>query len=183
MVDSHAGRALEPRVVGSSPADRSPAADAFVRALLARALEIAAAGAASGAGGPFGAVLVRDGEIFAEGHNMVLATNDPTAHAEVTVIREACRKLGHFQLTGFQLYSSCEPCPMCLGAVYWARPDVVYFAGTQADARYGGIDDQFIYDEIVLPPTERRIPFVQVQTPGARDVFDSWLAKTDRTPY
>ena len=128
-------------------------------------------------------MLARGGEIFAEGHNMVLATNDPTAHAEVTVIREACRKLGYFQLTGFQLYSSCEPCPMCLGAVYWARPDVVYFAGTQADARYGGFDDQFIYDEIALAPADRRIPFVQVETPGARDVFDSWLAKIDRTPY
>jgi guanine deaminase len=183
MVDSHAGGASQPTVVGTSDDDGSAAAGPFVPAYLARALEIAAAGAASGAGGPFGAVLVRDGEIFAEGHNMVLATNDPTAHAEVTVIREACRKLGHFQLLGFQLYSSCEPCPMCLGAVYWARPDVVYFAGTQADARYGGFDDQFIYDEIVLPPTERRIPFVQIETPGARTVFDSWLAKTDRTPY
>ena len=150
---------------------------------LARALELAADGAATGIGGPFGAVLVRDGEIFAEGSNQVLATNDPTAHAEVSVIRAACAKLGHFQLDGFQLYSSCEPCPMCLGAVYWARPEVVYFAGTQDDAKYGGFDDQFIYDELTVAPDERTIPFVQVDMAGAREVFSAWLAKPDRTEY
>ena len=150
---------------------------------LARALELAAEGATGGSGGPFGAVLVKDGEIFAEGYNQVLATNDPTAHAEVSVIRAACAKLGHFQLDGFQLYSSCEPCPMCLGAVYWARPDVVYFAGTKDDAKYGGFDDSFIYDEMAGDIQARTIPFVHVETPGARDVFTAWLAKPDRTEY
>ena len=155
----------------------------FDERFLVRAVELARQGAAAGNGGPFGAVLVRGGEIFAEGSNQVLATNDPTAHAEVTVIRSACAKLGHFQLDGFQLYSSCEPCPMCLGAVYWARPDVVYFAATKEDAKRGGFDDSFIYDELAGRMDARTIPFVPTPVPGAADVFTEWLAKADRTPY
>ena len=155
----------------------------FEHRFLARLLELAAEGAASGDGGPFGAVLVKDGEIVGEGWNEVIATNDPTAHAEVTVIRRTCAALGTFQLDGFQLYSSCEPCPMCLGAVYWARPEVVYFAGTKDDAAYGGFDDSFIYSELAGALGDRTIPFVQVDTEGARDVFTAWLAKVDRTAY
>ena len=150
---------------------------------LVRAIELAAEGMAAGAGGPFGAVLVRRGEILGEGYNEVIATNDPTAHAEVTVIRSTCRRLGTFQLTGFQLYSSCEPCPMCLGAVYWARPEVVYYAGTQADAAYGGFDDSFIYTELAGAIEDRTIPFIHRDVPGARQVFTRWLAKPDRTAY
>ncbi len=150
---------------------------------LTRALELAVEGMTAGAGGPFGAVLVKDGVIVGEGYNQVIAMNDPTAHAEVTVIRRTCTALGTFQLDGFQLYSSCEPCPMCLGAVYWARPEVVYFAGTKADAAYGGFDDSFIYDELARVIDERTIPFLQREVPGARDVFTRWLTKPDRTAY
>jgi guanine deaminase len=150
---------------------------------LLRAIELAAEGVAAGAGGPFGAVLVKDGVLVAEGYNQVLSTNDPTAHAEVTVIRRACALIGSFQLDGFQLYSSCEPCPMCLGAVYWARPDVVYFAGTKADAAFGGFDDSFIYEELDGGIEARSIPFLHKPTDGARQVFVDWNAKTDRTAY
>ncbi len=150
---------------------------------LLRALELAVEGVTAGAGGPFGAVLVKDGVVVAEGYNEVLLTNDPTAHAEVTVIRRACALIGSFQLDGFQLYSSCEPCPMCLGAVYWARPDVVYFAGTQDDAAYGGFDDSFIYQELSGAIEARTIPFLHRPTAGAREVFADWNTKTDRTAY
>jgi tRNA(Arg) A34 adenosine deaminase TadA len=150
---------------------------------LARAIELAVEGMAAGAGGPFGAVLVKHGLIAGEGYNQVVSTNDPTAHAEVTVIRNTCKKLGTFQLDGYQLYSSCEPCPMCLGAVYWARPEVVYFAGTKEDAAYGGFDDSFIYTELAGSIDARSIPFVHKELAGAREVFTDWLAKPDRTAY
>ncbi|GGM11094.1 nucleoside deaminase [Nakamurella endophytica] len=155
----------------------------FQAAFLDRALVLAAEGAAAGKGGPFGAVVVRDGAVVAEGCNQVLADNDPTAHAEVTAIRRACAALSTFQLDGCQIYSSCEPCPMCLGAVYWARPQVLYFAADREDAAFGDFDDAFIYRELATAAAERTIPFVQVPHGSARDLFVQWKAKTDRTPY
>jgi len=137
----------------------------------------------SGKGGPFAALVVRNGEIIAEGCNEVLASGDPTAHAEVTVIRKACKILGSFQLDDCILISSCEPCPMCLGAIYWARPFIVYFVNSQADAASIGFDDQFIYDEINLKPANRKIPFLYVDHPRAKDAFRLWSEKTDKTPY
>lgn len=155
---------------------------AHLRYLL-RAIELAGQGMRSGDGGPFGALVVRGGQVLAEGWNRVLATNDPTAHAEVTAIRAACTAVGGFQLTGAVVYSSCEPCPMCLGALYWARPTAVYFAATRADAAAGGFDDSMIYDEIGLDPARRSLVFRQLTVPGAADVFTDWTAKDDRTAY
>jgi len=128
-------------------------------------------------GGPFGCVVVKDGKIIAKGNNKVTSTNDPTAHAEVVAIREACKALNSFQLDGCEIYTSCEPCPMCLGAIYWARPDVVYFANTRQD------DDEFIYDEINVHPTERKIKMVHLPNLQAAGVFNSWQNKSDKTEY
>ncbi|WP_281170720.1 nucleoside deaminase [Nakamurella lactea] len=150
---------------------------------LQRAVELADHGMRSGDGGPFGALVVRGGQVLAEGWNRVLATNDPTAHAEVTAIRAACAAIGSFQLTDAIVYSSCEPCPMCLGAMYWARPAAVYFAATRDDAAAGGFDDSMIYDEIGLDPAARSMVFRQLPVAGAAEVFSSWTDKDDRTPY
>lgn len=136
-----------------------------------------------GDGGPFGALVVRRGEVLAEGWNRVLATNDPTAHAEVTVIRAACAALGRFQLSDSVVYASCEPCPMCLGALYWARPDAVYFAATRNDAAAAGFDDSFIYDEIALAPGDRSLRLRRLPVEGCTGVFADWTAKADRTAY
>lgn len=148
-----------------------------------RAIDLAVANVQSGKGGPFGAVVVKNGLIIAEGCNKVTTHNDPTAHAEVEAIRAACRTLGHFQLTGCQLYTSCEPCPMCLGAIYWARPDRVYFANTQLDAAEIGFDDAFIYEEIALTPPQRRIPFIQMMRTEALISFKAWTDKADKVEY
>jgi len=134
-------------------------------------------------GGPFAAVVVKDGRIVAEGVNQVIATNDPTAHAEVVAIRAACKALATHQLTGCDLYTSCEPCPMCLGAVYWARPARIFYAGTAGDAAVAGFDDAFIYDEIALSHGTRRIPMQEILREEGIGVFDAWIAKTDKTPY
>ena len=134
-------------------------------------------------GGPFAAVLVKNGAVVATGANRVTATNDPTAHAEIVAIREACRKLGFFQLSGCELYTTCEPCPMCLGAIYWARPARVYYAGTASDAAAAGFDDAFIYDELQMPANERRIPMEELNRKEALVIFQEWLAKSDKTPY
>jgi guanine deaminase len=150
---------------------------------MARAIELAIENARSGRGGPFGAVIVKDGAIIAEGANSVTATNDPTAHAEVVAIRAACAKLGVFQLNGFDLYASCEPCPMCLGAIYWVRPDRVYFAGSAADASRVGFDDSFIYREIPLPAQQRRIPMMQIMREEALEAFRVWEEKPDKIVY
>ncbi len=150
---------------------------------MARAIELAIENARSGRGGPFGAVIVREGAIVAEGANSVTAANDPTAHAEVIAIRAACARLGVFQLTGFDLYASCEPCPMCLGAIYWARPARVYFAGAAADASRVGFDDSFIYREIPLPPQQRRIPMMQMMREQALEAFRVWEQKPNKIPY
>ena len=135
------------------------------------------------AGGPFGCVVVKDGKIIAHGNNKVTVNNDPTAHAEVVAIREACKTLNTFQLDGCEIYTSCEPCPMCLGAIYWARPDVVYFANTKADAASIGFDDAFIYDEINIEPYNRKIKMIHLPDKNATDVFEQWKNKTDKTEY
>src|SRR5947199_4936924 len=127
-----------------------------------RAIELSLQNVHSGNGGPFGALVVKDNEIVGEGANQVLATNDPSAHAEVIAIRAACRKLKTFQLTGCEIYTSCEPCPMCMGLIYWARPAKVYFANTAADAARIGFDDAFIYHELVLSPEKRSISMQQM---------------------
>lgn len=150
---------------------------------LLRAIELANDNVRKGTGGPFAAIVVKDGQIIAEAGNTVTPDNDPTAHAEVNAIRQACKTLNSFQLTGCQLYASCEPCPMCLGAIYWARPDVVFFAATQGDAAHGGFDDAFIYQEIDKPYGERSIPFIHKELPESRNVFDNWLNEENKTIY
>ena len=137
----------------------------------------------AGFGGPFGAVIVKDGKIIARGFNNVTSSNDPTAHAEVDAIRKACKELGTFQLDDCELYTSCEPCPMCLGAIYWARPKVVYYGNTKADAAQIGFDDQFIYDEIEKPLAERSIPMIQFMAEEALEGFKKWEEKADKTEY
>ena len=148
-----------------------------------RAIQMATKGMNSNAGGPFGAVIVKDDEIIAEGHNEVTSTNDPTAHAEMVVIRDACKKLNSFQLTDCILYTSCEPCPMCLGAIYWARPKAVYFACTKEDAKAIDFDDRFIYDELDKNMDDRQLAFIQLLRNEALPVFNSWAEKNDRTEY
>jgi guanine deaminase len=146
-----------------------------------RAIEIATANVATGRGGPFGAVIVRDGMIIAESGNSVLATNDPTAHAEVEAIRRACSLTGSFELPDCELYASCEPCPMCLGAIYWARLARVWYAGTRKDA--SEFDDAFIYDEIARAPAERTIAMHAITHERAAEPFAAWKAKSDRVQY
>ena len=137
----------------------------------------------AGFGGPFGCVIVKDGKIIARGFNNVTASNDPTAHAEVDAIRKACKELGTFQLDDCELYTSCEPCPMCLGAIYWARPKVVYYGNTKIDAANIGFDDQFIYDEIEKPLAARSIPMISFLREEALEGFKQWEAKADKTEY
>ncbi|MEO8086999.1 MAG: nucleoside deaminase [Bacteroidota bacterium] len=137
----------------------------------------------SNTGGPFGAVVVKDGKIIARGFNRVLETNDPTAHAEVVAIREACKALKDFQLSGCTIYTSCEPCPMCLAAIYWARPDNVFFGNTKKDAAEIEFDDQFIYDEIELPFADRKIGMKQLLRDEAHEAFIEWKNKTDKKKY
>jgi guanine deaminase len=134
-------------------------------------------------GGPFGAIVTRGGEVVGRGRNRVTEMRDPTAHAEVMAIREACRTLDSHQLEGCILYASSEPCPMCLGAIYWARPAEVYFASERNEAAEAGFDDAFIYDEIDLPPGDRRIRMHRVNVRGADEPFRSWRAKRDREEY
>lgn len=148
-----------------------------------RAIALAQNGIDSNEGGPFGAVVVKDGEIIAEGNNRVTSTNDPTAHAEVVAIRNACQKLNSFQLDGCVLYTSCEPCPMCLGAIYWARPAQIFFACTREDAAAIGFDDHFIYDEIERPIEERHIKSINLLRDAGLTVFENWANKTDKTEY
>ena len=136
-----------------------------------------------GAGGPFGAVIVKDGQVVGRGWNQVTSANDPTAHAEVMAIREACRHLGSYRLEGCELYASCEPCPMCLGAIYWARLSRLYFAATRADAAEAGFDDLLIYQEIARPLAERRLPAVQVLRDQALPAFAEWKATPAKTAY
>lgn len=147
------------------------------------AIALAKQGLRSYAGGPFGCVVVKDGVIVGKGCNSVTSTNDPTAHAEVMAIRDACRNLNTFQLDGCEVYTNCEPCPMCLGAIYWARPSKVYFANTRHQAAEAGFDDAFIYDEIVLDPAVRKIPMLHVPDEEALQVFRDWVALPDKKTY
>ena len=157
--------------------------DEPMRRAIERAIELSERSVQEG-GGPFGAVVVKDGEIVAEGTNRVTLDNDPTAHAEVRAIRTACDLLGTFDLGGCELYASCEPCPMCLGAIYWSRIRRVYYANTREDAARIRFSDEDIYDEMARPPDERRIvSLVRVHSARAGDAFEHWIRKRDRTPY
>jgi tRNA(Arg) A34 adenosine deaminase TadA len=150
---------------------------------LNRAIELSRQAMQNRDGGPFGCVIVKDGKIIAEGNNRVTSTNDPTSHAEIVAIREACRKLGSYQLSGCDIYASCEPCPMCLGAIYWARPARVIFANTKEEAAAIEFDDDFIYHEINMQKGKRRIPFIHVPDQNARDVFNAWKNWEGKQPY
>ena len=150
---------------------------------MARAIQLSIENVHSSNGGPFGAVIVRDGKIIAENVNRVTSTNDPTAHAEVLAIRQACTKLGVFELLDCELYTSCEPCPMCLGAIYWARISRIYFANSAEDAAEIGFDDSFIYTELKLPRAQRRIPMRQMMREEALAAFRAWAEKPDKIAY
>lgn len=153
--------------------------DAFLR----RAIALADENVRAGRGGPFGAVIVRAGVVVAEGSNLVTSTNDPTAHAEVVAIRNACRTLADFRLQGCEIYASCEPCPMCLGAIYWARLDRLWFAAGRADAEHAGFDDSHIYREIGVAPDARRIPTSQRLTDEGRAVLERWSVTAEKIAY
>ena len=146
------------------------------------AIKLSAESVRSG-GGPFGAVIVRNGEIIARGENRVTVCNDPTAHAEVSAIREAAARMGTYDLSGCEIYSSCEPCPMCLGAIYWARLDRLYYAGTRADAANVGFDDAHIYEELPLDPSQRELPTESLLREEAQRVFAAWAEKADKKEY
>jgi len=148
-----------------------------------QAIELAKNGMLAGNGGPFGCVIVKDGQVVGQGSNMVLKTKDPTAHAEVVAIREACKNLDNFQLDGCEVYTSCEPCPMCLGAIFWARPAKVYFACTKEDAAHAGFDDDFIYQEIEIKPEQRQIPMIPFLREESLKAFELWKEKGDKTLY
>ena len=150
---------------------------------LREAIQLAREGMTTDQGGPFGCVIVRDGEIVGKGCNRVTSTNDPTAHAEVVAIRDACQHLGTFQLDGCTLYASCEPCPMCLGAIYWARPSRIVYAAFHSDAADAGFDDQFIYEELDKAREHRHIPMHQLLRDEANQVFREWVALEKRIPY
>ncbi len=150
---------------------------------LLRAVALAREHMEAGEGGPFGAVIVRHGQVLAEGWNQVTSSNDPTAHAEVVAIRRACRAVDTFALEGAVLYASCEPCPMCLAAAYWARLSRVVYASTRDEAAAAGFDDAFIYDEMPKDPTDRAIRMEHLPTPEASAAFAAWLIKTDKITY
>jgi guanine deaminase len=153
------------------------------REYLRQAIQLARQGVEDGKGGPFGCVIVRDGQVVGKGCNGVTSTNDPTAHAEIVAIRDACRQLGHYQLADCILYASCEPCPMCLGAIYWARPVRVVYAATRQQAAAAGFDDEFIYREFEVPQGERRIVFELSAEEGAEEVFELWRERGDKSMY
>lgn len=134
-------------------------------------------------GGPFGAVIARDGKIIATGVNRVTANHDPTAHAEISAIRAACKELGTFDLAGCEIYTSCEPCPMCLGAIYWAHLDNMYYGNDKADAKRIGFDDSFIYDEIALSPSDRKLESKRILSEEAATAFKMWMNKDDKVEY
>ena len=147
------------------------------------AVDLARRGMEEGKGGPFGCVIVKGDEIVGRGYNSVTSYNDPTAHAEIVAIRNACTTLKHFQLDGCELYTSCEPCPMCLGAIYWARPSIVYYANSRGDATAIGFDDSFIYEEINVPFEKRSIQTIRLQIPEAIKVFEEWSLKPNKIVY
>jgi guanine deaminase len=148
-----------------------------------RAIELSLRNMQTNVGGPFGAVIVKDGKIVGEGWNQVTSINDPTAHAEVQAIRDACKNLNTFDLDGCEVYTSCEPCPMCLSAIYWARCSKIYYGNTKTDAAAINFDDDFIYQEIPKPYSERSIPIAPLMREEALKVFKIWAEKTDKIPY
>jgi tRNA(Arg) A34 adenosine deaminase TadA len=148
-----------------------------------QAIELATANVTSGRGGPFGAVIVREGQVIATGANQVTATNDPTAHAEVMAIRNACRELGDFCLTGCTIYTSCEPCPMCLAAIYWARMDAIFYSATANDAAAAGFDDAFLYSEMKKMTGERTLPEERLLEERATESFEAWRRSSARVEY
>jgi guanine deaminase len=148
-----------------------------------RAIALATENVRNAQGGPFGAVVVKDGRVLAEGANRVTVTNDPTAHAEIVAMREACRVLSDFQLSGCDLYTTCEPCPMCLGAIYWARPARVFYAAVAADAAAAGFDDAFIYEELKRALGDRRLVMKQLLRDEALEVFSVWKQQENKTTY
>lgn len=148
-----------------------------------RAIELSQLNMQQDKGGPFGAVIVKDSQIIGEGWNKVTSSNDPTAHAEVVAIRNAAELLNNFQLTGCEIYTSCEPCPMCLAAIYWARIDKIYYANTKTDAAHINFDDDFLYQELAKPKEQRKICSEQLLQNEALEVFKQWQAKTDKIPY
>jgi guanine deaminase len=150
---------------------------------LRRAIALATENVISGRGGPFAALIARDGKVIAEGVNMVTATNDPTAHGEVTAIRAACNALGTFSLAGCELYTSCEPCPMCLAASHWARLDTVFYGASAEDAAKAGFDDAYLYDEFRKDPAERSLPAAQFLRDEALASFAAWMASPDKIDY
>jgi len=150
---------------------------------MSRVIELSRESMNSMNGGPFAALVVRGDEIVGSGTNLVTLWNDPTAHAEIVAIRRACSALHTFQLSGCDIYSSCEPCPMCLGAIYWTRPRAVYFGGERTDAAKAGFDDAFIYDELLAPLADRKIPMVQMLREQAAQVLAEWSAKADKQRY
>jgi tRNA(Arg) A34 adenosine deaminase TadA len=147
------------------------------------AIRLAAENVDNNAGGPFGAIIVKDGRIVGRGVNRVTTSNDPTAHAEIVAIREAARNLNSYNLDGCEIYASCEPCPMCLGAIYWARIDKLYYAGTQDDAAKANFDDSVIYKEFCLPKEKRQLPSTQMMREEAVKVFDNWIRNEKKIPY
>ena len=148
-----------------------------------RAIALARTGMDGGQGGPFGCVVVKDGSIIGEGSNQVTSTNDPSAHAEIVAIRAACRALKDFQLTGCEIYTTCEPCPMCMGAIYWARPSKVYYACSRQDAADAGFDDSMIYEELAAPADKRKIPMSCIAPALGSKLFDEWIDKSNKTRY
>lgn len=153
------------------------------RIYMQKAIDLAYDNVADNKGGPFGAVVVKDGKIIGQGSNLVTENNDPTAHAEIVAIREAARYLGTFSLEGCEIYASCEPCPMCLGAIYWAHLDKLYYAATKDDASKADFDDTFIYKEIALPKTERSISSLQLMRDDAVKVFEAWTQSGNKILY
>ena len=154
----------------------------FDKKMMRLAITLSKRSVATG-GGPFGAVIVKDDQIVSRASNSVTKTNDPTAHAEVNAIRKACRKLGTFDLSGCVLYTSCKPCPMCLGAIYWAHIDKYFFGNDAKDAARIGFDDNFIYEELALSPESRRVPSQKLLSEEAIEAFEMWEVKTDKTEY
>lgn len=163
----------------TQPAIKADSSDIFMRI----AIQLATENVRSGAGGPFGAVIVRDGEVVATGVNRVTATNDPTAHAEVSAIRAACQKLGTFELKGCTIYSSCEPCPMCLTAILWSRCEALYFASTAADAADAGFDDSHFYEQVAKPFGERELPAQNVLREAGLESFKAWRNYAEKVEY
>ncbi len=154
-----------------------------VKKFMKQAIELAEENIQTNQGGPFGAVVVKEGRIIGKGGNKVTSQNDPTAHAEIVAIREAAKNLGTFDLSGCEIYTSCEPCPMCLGAIYWARLDRLYYAATKDDAAKANFDDSFIYEEISKPKDQRKLQSIQLMREDAVKVFEEWMQKEDKIPY